>query len=46
MAVSADGQILGFQSVIVHDGGLKAAKWHLFLQLLIPKLGVDVPGRP
>jgi len=46
MAVSADGRILGFQSVIVRDGGLKAADWRLFLQLLIPKLGVYVPGRP
>jgi len=46
MAVSADGRILGFQSVIVRDGGLKAADWRLFLQLLIPKLGVYVPGHP
>jgi len=46
MAVSADGRILGFQSVIVRDGGLKAADWRLFLQLLIPKLGVYVSGRP
>jgi len=28
------------------DGGLKAADWRLFLQLLIPKLGVYVPGWP
>jgi len=46
MAVSADGRILGFQSFIVRDGGLKAADWRLFLQLLIPKLGVYVPGHP
>jgi len=46
MAVSANGRILGFQSVIVLDGGLKAADWRLFLQLLIPKLGVYVPGHP
>jgi len=46
MAVSADGRILGFQSVIVRDGGLKVADWRLFLQLLIPKLGVYVPGHP
>ena len=46
MAISPDGRILGFQSVIVRDGGLKAADWRLFLQLLMPKLGVYVPGRP
>jgi len=46
MAVSADSRILGFQSVIVRDGGLKAAEWRLFLKLLIPKLGVYVPGHP
>jgi len=46
MAISPDGRILGFQSMIVSDGGLKAADWRLFLQLLIPKLGVYVPGRP
>jgi len=46
MAVSADGRILGFQSVIMRDGGLKAADWRLFLQLLIPKLDVYVPGHP
>jgi len=46
MAVSADGRILGFQSVIVRGGGLKAANWRLFLQLLISKLGVYVPGHP
>jgi len=46
MAVSADGRILGFQSVVVRDGGLKAADWRLFLLLLIPKLDVYVPGHP
>jgi len=46
MAISPDGRILGFQSVLVRDGGLKAADWRLFLQLLLPKLGVYVPGRP
>jgi len=46
MAVSVDGRILGFQSVIMRDGGLKAADWRLFLQLLIPKLNVYVPGHP
>ena len=46
MAVSSDGSILGFQSVVVRDGGLKAADWRLFLHLLMPKLGVYVPGRP
>jgi len=46
MAMSADGRILGFQSGIVRDGGLKAADWRLLLRLLIPKLGVFVPGRP
>ena len=46
MAVSPDGSILDFQSVVVRDGGLKAADWRLFLHLLMPKLGVYVPGRP
>jgi len=46
MAVSSDGRILGFQSVVVGRGALTSADWRLFLQLLIPKLGVYVPGRP
>jgi len=46
MAASPDGSILDFQSVVVRDGGLKAADWRLFLHLLMPKLGVYVPGRP
>ena len=46
MAVSSDGGILGFQSVVVGKGALTAADWRLFVQNLIPKLGVYVPGRP
>jgi len=46
VAVSSEGSILGFQSVVVRDGGLKAADWRLFQNLLMPKLGVYVPGRP
>jgi len=46
MAVSADGRILYFQSVIVRDRGLKSADWRLFLQLHIPNPGVYVPGHP
>jgi len=46
MAVSSDGRILGFQSVVVRRGALTSADCRLFLQLLIPKLGVCVPGRP
>jgi len=37
---------LGFQSVVVGKGALMSADWRLFLQLLIPELGVYVPGRP
>jgi len=46
IAVSSDGSIFGFQSVVVRDGGLRAADWRIFLHLLLPKLGVYVPGRP
>jgi len=46
MAVSSDGRILGFQSVVVGRVALTSADWRLFLQLLIPKLSVYVPGRP
>ena len=46
MSVSSDGRILGFQSVVVGRGALTSADWRLFLELLIPKLGVYVPGRP
>jgi len=46
MAVSSDGRILGFQSMVVGRGALTSADWRLFLQLLIPKLGVYEPGRP
>jgi len=46
MALSSDGGIFGFQSVVVGKGALTAADWRLFVQNLIPKLGVYVPGRP
>jgi len=46
MAVSSDGGIFGFQSVFVVKGAPTAADWRLFVQNLIPKLGVYVPGRP
>jgi len=44
--VSSDGGILGFQSVVVGKAALTAADWRLFVQNLIPELGVYVPGRP
>jgi len=46
MAVSSDSRILGLQSVAVGRVALTSADWRLFLQLLIPELGVYVAGRP
>jgi len=48
MAVGSDGSILGHMSAVCSDGGsgLNGAYWRLFLQNLIPRLGVYRPGRP
>ena len=46
MAVSSDGRILGFMSVVVRERALTGADWRLFLQHLFPKLGVYTPGAP
>jgi len=46
MAVSSNGRILGFMSVIVRQMALTGADWCLFLQQLFPTLGVYMPGAP
>jgi len=48
MAVGSDGSILGHMSAVCSDGGsgLTRADWGLFLQNLIPRLGVYRPGWP
>jgi len=48
MAVGSDGRILGHMSAVCSDdgSGLTAADWRLFLQNLIPRLGIYRPGRP
>jgi len=48
MAVGSEGSILGHISAVCSDGGngLTGADWRLFLQNLIPRLGVYRPGRP
>jgi len=48
MAVGSAGSILGHMSAVCSDGGsgLTGADWRLFLQNLIPRLGVCRPGRP
>jgi len=46
MAVSSQGRILGFMSLVVREKALTGADWRLFLQHLFPKLGVYTPGAP
>jgi len=46
MAVSSQGRILGFMSLVVREKALTGADWRLFLQQLFPKLGVYTPGVP
>jgi len=46
MAVSRQGRILGFMSLVVREKALTGADWRLFLQPLFSKLGVYTPGAP